>query len=279
MADDLVFAASPLWPTAYSDVNAAIRDLLTSIQVVLDAELCGMYLVGSLALGDFDPQKSDLDLMIVTFDTLSEETVASLRELHQHFDDSASPWAKRVDAVYIPQIILREPFPPAARYPVVEWPKLLALEALESGWPIQRFTMRNCGIIVSGPDPHSLLDPVHPDDLRQASVAIVERWQAQAHGDPEWPAWLREQGNHTFVVLTLCRLLYTLETGSVASKPAAAHWVETVLTSRWSGLIRRARGELHTREDAPEDEVNETLALLEYTYERYQQWRASSTTR
>jgi hypothetical protein len=57
-----------------------------------------------------------------------------------------------------------------------------------------------------GPDPSSLLDPVNPDDLRQASAAIVERWRDQAHRDREWVAWLRAPDTHTFVVLTLCTL-------------------------------------------------------------------------
>jgi hypothetical protein len=73
------------------------------------------------------------------------------------------------------------------------------------------------------------------------------------------------------VVLTLCRLLYTLETGSVASKPAATRWVERTLPSRWSGLVGRATTGQHASDDELEDEVNTTLALLEYTYEHYQQ--------
>ncbi|MGO8948672.1 MAG: aminoglycoside adenylyltransferase domain-containing protein [Ktedonobacterales bacterium] len=279
MSHHLGSGASPQQPTPYPAVNAVVHELLTSIQAILGAQLRGMYLLGSLALGDFHPQESDLDLVIVTAGTLSDEIFASLRELHRRFDHSASAWAARLDAVYIPQDVLRESFPTAARYPILEWPGLLVLEPLESGWPIQRYTFREYGVVLSGPDPRSLLDPVNPDDLRQASAAIVERWREQAHRDQEWVAWLREPDNHTFVVLTLCRLLYTLETGSVASKPAAARWVERTLPSRWSGLIGRATTGQHATDDEPEDAVNNTLALLEYTYEHYQQWQASSTNR
>jgi hypothetical protein len=278
MSDHLGSAASSQQPpTSYPDVNAVVHELLTSTRVILGAQLAGMYLVGSLALGDFHPPDSDLDLVIVTVGTLSDETVASLRELHRRFDRSGSAWATQLDAVYIPQEVLREPFPTAARYPILEWPGLLALEPLESGWPIQRYTLREHGIVVSGPDPSALLDPVNPDDLREASAAIVERWRDQAHRDMEWVAWLREPGNFTFVVLTLCRLLYTLETGSVASKPAAARWVELTLPSRWSGLIGHATTGRHGTDAEPEDAVTNTLALLEYTFERYQQWHVSST--
>jgi len=277
MSDTLGSAASPQQPTPYPDVKVVVHELLTSIQAILGAQLQGMYLVGSLALGDFHPQDSDLDLVIVTVGTLSDETVASLRELHRRFDHSASAWATRLDAVYIPQEVVREAFPTAARYPILEWPGLLALEPLESGWPIQRYTLREYGVVVSGPDPSSLLDPVNPDDLRQASAAIVEEWRARAHRDPEWVAELQVRSHQTFVVLTLCRLLYTLETGSVASKPAAARWVERTLPSRWSGLLGHATTQQHATDDELEDEVTNTLALLEYTYEHYQQWQVSST--
>lgn len=277
MSDHLGSAASPQQPTPYPDVNAVVHDLLTSLHAILGAQLRGLYLVGSLALGDFHPPDSDLDLVIVTVGTLSDETAAALRELHRHFDQSASAWAARLDAVYIPQEVVRESFPTAARYPILEWPGLLALEPLESGWPIQRYTLREYGVAISGPDPSSLLDPVNPNDLRQASAAIVERWRDQAHRDSEWVAWLREPANHTFVLLTLCRLLYTLETGSVASKPAAARWAERTLPSRWSGLIGHATTQQHATDDEPEDAVTNTLALLEYTYEHYQQWQVSST--
>jgi Domain of unknown function (DUF4111) len=276
MSDDLKSTASQPRPTPYPDVNAALYELQTNIQAVVGTQCRGMYLSGSLALGDFQPQDSDIDLMVVTLDVLSEEAVAELREMHRHFDQRSSPWAARLDVVYIPEDALRESFPKAARYPILEWPGLLELDQLESGWPIQRYTLREYGIVVSGPDPRSLLDPVDPDDLRQASATIVERWQAQALGDPEWFAWLREGHNQAFVVLTLCRLLYTLDTGSVASKPAAARWAEHTLASRWTGLIGRAETGQHPTGDDLDNDVNDTVALVTYTYEQYHAWRASS---
>jgi hypothetical protein len=255
-----------------------VHDFLASIQAILETQFLGMYLVGSLALGDFQPQASDLDLIIVTDGRLSDETVTVLRDLHQRFDHAGSAWAAHVDAVYIPQEALRESSPTAARYPIVEWPELLVQDPLESGWPIQRYTLREYGVVISGPDPRSLLDPVNPDDLRQASASIVERWWEQARRDPDWIVWLREGSNQTFVALTLCRLLYTLETGSVASKPAAARWVEHTLMSRWSELIRLATTGQLAKNSELESVVNDTLALLEYTYEHYQQWQVSATT-
>src|SRR6516164_7065938 len=100
MAEQLGSAAAHQQPTPYSDVNAVVHELLPSLHAILGAQLAGMYLVGSLALGDFDPQESDLDLILVTVGTLADERIAALRDLHQSFDHSASTWAARVDAVY-----------------------------------------------------------------------------------------------------------------------------------------------------------------------------------
>jgi hypothetical protein len=277
MTDQRGFASTQI-PTPYPEVNTAARELLRSQQAILSAQLVGMYLVGSLALGDFQLQTSDLDFIIVTDGELTDEQVIGLRKLYQRFDESLSPWAKRLDVVYIPQDALRESSPTDARYPILEWDiGRLALEPLESGWPIQRYTLRERGVVVSGPDPHTLLDPVDPDDLRRASAAIVERWQDQAQGDDSWLAWVREPDNLRFVALTLCRLLYTLDTGSVASKPAAARWAERTLLSRWSAPIVRALTKPRANAaDLSEDAVAEALRFLEYTNERYRQWRASS---
>jgi hypothetical protein len=116
------------------------------------------------ALGDFQPRESDLDLVIVTVGALSDETVAALQDLHQRFDHSASAWAARLDAVYIPQEVVRDSSPTAspAHYPMLHWPALLVLEPLESGWPIWRYTLRVNGVVVSGPDPARCWTPSPP---------------------------------------------------------------------------------------------------------------------
>src|SRR6516165_4911516 len=108
MSDQLGSAAAHQQPTPYPEVNAVVHDLLTSLHAILGAQLVGMYLVGSLALGDFDPRESDLDLVIVTVGALPDKTVAALRDLHQRFDHSASAWAARLDIAYLPQEDVRE---------------------------------------------------------------------------------------------------------------------------------------------------------------------------
>ena len=50
-----------LAPTPFTDVNFVLDHFRSQLQALLDSELVGIYLVGSLALGDFNPRSSDID--------------------------------------------------------------------------------------------------------------------------------------------------------------------------------------------------------------------------
>lgn len=81
-------------------------------------------------------------------------------------------------------------------------------------------------------------------------------------------AALRRRGNQTYTVLTLCRILYTLDSGAVVSKPVAARWAHQTMGGRWAALIEQARTwrKDPDRQDTPSAaEVDDTFALLEYT--------------
>ena len=92
-----------LHPTPFADVNAVLHDLLVNIQALLGRRFLGMYVLGSLALGDFDPRTSDIDFIVVTDVEMGDDLFHGLQELHAHFALSSSPWAAKVEAVYVPQ--------------------------------------------------------------------------------------------------------------------------------------------------------------------------------
>jgi hypothetical protein len=55
-------------------------------------------------------------------------------------------------------------------------------------------------------------------------------------------------------------VLYTLEHGSVVSKPVAARWAEPRDGGRWATLIQRA-----VAWEMSWNNINETLAFMHYT--------------
>jgi hypothetical protein len=271
---------APSQPTPYASVNEALTVILAQVQGVLGARFVGMYLSGSLALGDFDPNSSDIDLLVVTDDVLADAAVAALETLHARFDASGSPWAGKVEMVYVARHALRQPSSDNAQYPQVEKGRGFFLDRLEDGWLSQCYIVREYGVTLAGPYPQTLIAAVDPDAMRRMVAQIPEMWLDAAHNDPTWLAWLRTHQNQAFVTLTLCRLLYTLEMGGVASKPAAARWAQARLGEPWAALIQRALAAQHDSGVTPQQDaaetVAQTVAFVEYTVERYRRWQHSS---
>ncbi len=61
-------------PTPYPEVDAALHYFHVGAQTALGPLFRGMYLTGSLALGDFDPRRSDIDFIVVTDGDVTADT-------------------------------------------------------------------------------------------------------------------------------------------------------------------------------------------------------------
>jgi predicted nucleotidyltransferase len=69
-------------PTAYTDTNAFLDLLLSRIRMTLGNKLVGLYIFGSLVVGDFAYDSSDIDLIAATSTELDEEEVERLKRMH-----------------------------------------------------------------------------------------------------------------------------------------------------------------------------------------------------
>jgi predicted nucleotidyltransferase len=254
------------YPTPYTDVNAAVGELHSGARAILGEHLVGMYLFGSLAIGDFDPNSSDIDIVVVPNVPLSDSQFAALAGMHARFADSASPWATEIEVSYIPRDALRRYDSAHKLYPRIDRGSGgLSLMAHDVDWIIQRYVLREHGIALVGPDPKMLIDPVQPGDLRRAEVELMRIWWGPMDEDP---AKLQRRGYQTYCVLTMCRVLYMLEHGTVVSKPVAARWVRDELGTRFAGLLERALVWRKDQQDVLGDDVAETQALIRYTLDR-----------
>jgi len=84
----------------------------------------------------------------------------------------------------------------------------------------------------------------------------------------EDPLQIGSRGYQSFVVLSLCRMLYTLQCGTIISKRAAADWAQDALSKQWTPLIARAwLGRQNAASDARPEDVDGTLNLIRYTME------------
>ena len=88
------------YPTPYPDVNSALQEFLSGVRISIGNWFVGLYLYGSLATGDFDPDQSDIDFVVVTTDKLSEEMISALETMHARLETIGQKWAKKYDASY-----------------------------------------------------------------------------------------------------------------------------------------------------------------------------------
>lgn len=225
-------------PTPYPAVNEILELLKEQVVEVLGSQFVGMYLFGSLASGDFDPDSSDIDFLIVTTGMLDGNTIDALNAIHQAIWNSGLKWAAKLEGSYLPKEHLPRFEKSDRLYPTVNEEKFY-LAPHGSDWIIQRHIIREQGVVVAGPDPKSMIDSVSPDEIRRAVTNILEEWWFPMLEDPYW---LRDRGTeyHAYAILTICRSLYALEHGEVVTKPVAARWAQKELGNKWSRVIERS---------------------------------------
>lgn len=249
--------------TPYPEISAVLAALLDGVRTVLGPNLAGLYLHGSLAAGGFDPDSSDIDVVAATTAPLSAAAFAALAAMHTRLRAGAGPWAARLEGSYIPLSALRRYDPADAVHARLSTDGRFAFEPHEGDGPILRHVLRANGIALAGPAPHTLIEPVTPDDLRHATRAILVEWWQPQLADPHR---LYRRDYAAYAVLTMCRALYTLEHGAVAPKPDAARWALTILDPRWQPLIGWARTR---RQHDTAVAVDEVIALIRLVIARW----------
>jgi len=176
----------------------------------LGDQFVGMYLFGSLAGGDFD-QDSDIDFVVVTNDDISDTLFSGLQTVHVRIATIECRYATELEGCYLPRTALRRYMRTDALYPHIDRGKgeQLRMKPQDSDWTIHGNILRKAGVVVTGPAPHTLIDPLTPNELRRALLDILRRWWAPMLDDPlKLNSWYQ-----SYAVLTMCRMLYTLAFG------------------------------------------------------------------
>jgi hypothetical protein len=252
------------WPTPWPEVNELVARLRDGVTDALGERLVGLYLSGSLAAGDFDPSSSDIDFVAAVTEELPPDRVDALGTVHAVLAASGLPYAHYLEGSYVPLGALRRYDPADAHHPTVgaDWP--FGVHQHGHDGVFNRVILRDHGVVVLGPDPAALVDPVGPEELLDAVRALLrDFWAIQdEHSD-----WLRPRNYQAFAVLSMCRALYTLEHGRLASKPVTAAWAMQHLDPPWTDQVDRALIWRHDRRpDAAA--LPDTLAFIRFTLDR-----------
>jgi hypothetical protein len=246
-------------PTPFPDLNAVLAVFLDGVRERLGDNFIGAYLQGSFAVGDAD-QHSDCDFIVVLRRDLTPPEIAALDSLHTAIHDLPyEPWRHRLEGSYVPAAILRRASPeprdppgeprgpdwtdpgqsgqPARVYPFayLDHAAKTLVRSEHDNTEVVRWSLREKGVTLAGPNPRELVDPVSPEALRAEVRATMDRCVLAGLEPMSMAAW------QAFWVGLFCRILHTLATGKVASKKAGAAWALIHLDAKWRGLIERAQ--------------------------------------
>lgn len=215
------------------DVTPLLTKVPEALEHYLGSKLVGVYVYGSVLGPEFDPVRSDVDCIAVTHGALTDP---EFRQLDAWLKRTAAgdPWFERLQLSFlIKTSVLREDRE-ACLYQAGVFKRCGS-----DGNPIVWMDFQERGRTLCGAAPESFLPRITPEMLRQALVREVGYLQTELCDIPAGDR--RDKASYrVYAVLTLCRILYTLQTGKVASKERAARWTLERVADCWHDLVYEA---------------------------------------
>jgi predicted nucleotidyltransferase len=255
-------------PTVYPELNAVLDEFVVGVREVLGENLCGAYLQGSFAVGGAD-EHSDVDFIVVTHGPLSEDDPEALQAVQERVYAMLSTWAQHLEGSYITCELLGRLDP--ACTPLLYFDNGSTQRAWDDhcNTAVVRWSLREHGIALVGPDPKELIDPISAADLRAEMTETLRKWEESlCERSLEWSR--RFQG---LLVLSVCRILNTLHCGRVGTKREAGDWALAALDPEWHELIRVALDDrpdpwVKVRQRADAELLGRSYAFLDYALNR-----------
>lgn len=222
----------PADPTPYADINQLLELLLSGMQKILGAKLIGLYLYGSLVIGDFDPNISDIDLVAALSSDIDDKEFGTLQKMHDDFANGHKQWDDRIEVCYISVAALRTVKSQTSIVANISPGEPFHRREASKEWITDWYVVREKGITLFGPSPKTIIEPISKDEFIHSVKANAKAWRL-------WINDMHNRKSQAYAILTLCRALYAYKNGEQVSKKQAALWAEQELPE-WSSLIQNA---------------------------------------
>lgn len=243
---------------------------LSSVQVALGRNLAGtlqaIHLFGSAVDGGLKPY-SDIDLLVTVRTPLLEAVRRSL--MTDLLSVSAAPGtSEKYRAVEVTVVVREEVVP--WRYPPVrelqygEWLReelqagIVQPATVDSDLAILLTKVRQHSVCLVGVPAPELFDPVPKKDFVKALFNTIAQWNEAC----DW------QGDERNVVLTLARIWFSVSTGKISSKDAAALWALERLPDEYRPVLAVAQAAyLGNAQDDLADRTDQVAAFVRFVKE------------
>ncbi len=181
---------------------------------------------------------------------------------------STSPWAQHLEGSYVPKDELRQVDESRPPWWYLDNGASELVKDNHCNTAVVRWSLREKGVVLAGPDPKTLIEPVSADELRRDVLTALREYADWLRMNPAYSR--RGQG---VTVLSICRILHTFESGLVTTKREAGEWALGALSPEWASLVQHALDDrpdpwVKVREPADPVVVSRTLAFVDYAVER-----------
>ena len=228
----------------YPELREVLKIFVNEVAAELGGNLVGIYLVGSLSTGDFDLD-SDVDFMVVMHAELAEANMQALQDIQKKIYGIGCYPAKHLEGSYITISDLND-------WSTVGEKKLYYFDngsttyeqsTHDNQWHV-RWVLREYGIALVGPKPETFLRAVPQNEVSNEIKMTMRLAQSYFEEEMNGPlSFFNSRFGQSFAVLTYCRMLHTLHTGTVQSKKAGAQWAKQYVDPQWVKLIDQAWNE------------------------------------
>lgn len=215
-------------PTQYTHVNQLLSALVPKLQAILGDKLLAVYLYGSLVIEAFD-DVSDVDLLAVTAETISDEEFMALDAMHQQIVRDDPQWRERIEIDYVSQKALRT-------FKV----QRSLIGRISPGEPFHMITagidfladwymVREKGVTLYGEAPETYIGHISKGEFVQAVKDATGYWREAIQESLDFYG-------QSYAIIMLWRSLYTVTYGEQVSKVQATTWAAEQFPE-WADLI------------------------------------------
>lgn len=273
--------------TPYPELNTVLNNLAKRLKDELKDNFIGFYLQGSLATGDFD-MTSDIDFIVVTDQGLSDKQVEAVQRIHTETYNQSNRWVKRLEYSFFPKDKLNVYLPPFMGGKAngseerLLWYFDNGSKTIEKSdhcnTLVVRWSLREKGIALFGPDPKTLIDPIDPDGLRGEIKDTIIGWGEYLLNHPKK---YKNRFYQSYLVLNYARMLNDLHQGSIASKLKGIVWAKSNLDPKWIPLIdfcwkERQDTEISVKQPADEDIFPKSIEFVKYAIQQAKKYEINS---
>lgn len=277
--------------TPYSRLDDVLLNYADSSRAALGDNFVGMYLLGSLAIGDFD-LTSDVDFLVVVKRELTDAELDRVKSAHLTALDQDTRWVRHLEySIFTRQQLHAKSSPYLADGSRNEADDRLVwyfengastpIRSDHDNTLVSRWTLRYRGRAVSGPEPATFAPAVTADELRHEIRSSMLGWEKLVIDDA---SQFDNRFHQVFLVLNNCRALQDLYEGVITSKKDGVRWAKQHLDPQWHPLIdycwrERQDTNINVSQPADPEAFHRTIAFMRYTARLAEAYRAVGRSR